>query len=322
MKTLISVIKESDIGTEVKSFFCVKSRYAPRKYANGFMFNIILADKSGEIELTYWGGGNEDAVQQVYDSFNEDVVVYVSGKVGEFRGKKIDVNEGLGEIRQAELDEYELDDFIVSTNQDIDEIWKELIETKDSFDNIHLKKLLEDFFDDDNFVKNFKKAPAAMLIHHSCVGGLLEHTWEVLRYCKAVADVHPSLDKSLLFTGAILHDIGKIKSFKVSMRVKQSKTGMLVGHIPIGTEMIRDKILNQTDFPSILKDKMIHMILSHHGKLEYGAGVEPKLPEAATLFQADMMGSKITQYIRAKKDAKSDSFQSGWNKYIGSVFLE
>lgn len=106
------------------------------------------------------------------------------------------------------------------------------------------------------------------------------------------------------------------------MQVKQSKMGMLVGHIPIGTEMIRNKISNQPDFPALLKDKMIHMILSHHGKLEYGAVIEPKLPEAAALFQADMMGSKITQYIRAKKDTAADGFQSEWNKYIGSVFLE
>lgn len=323
MKAFISEMMELDIGTEVKSYFCVKTRYPPRKYANGFMFNVILADKSGQIELTYWGGTNEEAVQTVYDSFSEDVVVYVSGKFGEFRGKKkIDVNEGFGEIRQAEPDEYELEDFIVSTNQNIDQMWNEIIETKNSLDNTHLKKLLEDFFDDNVFVTNFKKVPAAMRIHHSCVGGLLEHTWEVLRYCKAVADVHPSLDKSLLFTSAILHDIGKLKSFNISMQVKQSKMGMLVGHITIGTEMIHNKISNQTDFPDILKDKMTHMVLSHHGKLEYGAVVEPKLPEAAALFQADMMGSKITQYIRAKKDATADGFQSGWNKYIGSVFLE
>jgi 3'-5' exoribonuclease len=106
------------------------------------------------------------------------------------------------------------------------------------------------------------------------------------------------------------------------MHVKPSKSGILVGHIPIGTEMVRDKISKQPNFPIVLKDKIIHMILSHHGKLEYGAVVEPKLPEAATLHQADMMGSKITQYIRAKKDATTDGFQSGWNKYIGSVFLE
>ena len=322
MKTLISAVKESDTGTRVNSCFCVKSRNPPKSYAKGFMFNVIIVDKSGEIYLTYWGGKDEDAVRLVYDSINEDAVVYVSGTVGDYRGKKIDVNEGLGEIRQARPVEYELDDFIVTANQDIDELWSEILETKESLDNAHLKNLLDTFFSDSIFVDDFKKAPAASYIHHACVGGLLEHTWEVLRYCKAVAEVHPSLDKSLLFTGAILHDIGKIKAYDVSMRIKESKKGMLVGHTNIGTEFIIDRISRISNFPSLLKDKLIHMILSHHGKIEYGAVVEPKLPEAAALSSADDMGAKISQYIRAKKDAETDNFRSSWNKYTGSVFLE
>jgi len=322
MKTLISEIRESDIGTQVNSYFCVKYRHPPKPYAKGFMFNVGLADRSGEIELTYWGGQDEHAVRVIYDSFNADDIVYVSGKVGEFRGRKIDVNEGMGEIRQARPEEYALDDFIVTTNQDIGELWSEILETKESLDNTHLKNLLDAFFSDSVFVSNFKKAPAAMYIHHACVGGLLEHTWEVLRYCKAAAEVHSSLDKSLLFTGAILHDVGKIKEFDVSMSVRQSKKGMLLGHTYIGTEIVLDKISQLSTFPSLLKDKLIHMILSHHGKKEYGVSVQPNLPEAATLHYADEMGAKITQYIRAKKDADTDDFRSSWNKYIGSVFLE
>jgi len=322
MKTLISEIKELNNGTQVNSCFCVKYKHPSREYANGFMFNIGLADKSGEIELTYWGGRNEKAVQAIYDSFNADDIVYVSGTVGEFRGKKIDVNEGKGEIRQANSKEYELDDFIVTTNQDIEEMWSKITETKESLDNPHLKSLLDAFFSDNVFVEDFKKASAAMYIHHACIGGLLEHTWEVLRYCEAAASVHPSLEKALLFTGAILHDVGKIKEFEISMSIKQSKKGMLVGHTFLGIELILEKISGLTDFPPLLKGKLIHMILSHHGKQEYGAGQEPKLPEAAALHYADEMGAKITQYIRAKKDAVTDDFRSPWNKRIGSVFLE
>jgi len=322
MKTLISEIRKSDIGTQVNSYFCIKYRHPPKPYAKGFMFNVGLADKSGEIELTFWGGQDKDAVRAIYDSFNTDDIIYVSGKLAEFRGEKIDVNEGIGEIRQARPEEYELDDFIVTTNQDMDELWSEILETKESLDNTHLKSLLDAFFSDNVFVANFKKAPAAMYIHHACVGGLLEHTWEVLRYCKAAAKVHPSLDKSLLFTGAILHDVGKIEAFDVSMSIRESKKGMLLGHTYIGTVIVLDKISQLSTFPSLPKNKLIHMILSHHGKTEYGVGVEPKLPEAAALYCADEMGAKITQYIRAKKDADTDDFRSRWNKYIGSVFLE
>lgn len=322
MKTLISEIKTFDNGTGVCSCFCVKRRNSMKSYSNGYMFNLYLVDKSGEIVLNYWGGKTEGTVQQVFDSVQEDSIIYVTGKVGEFRGKKIDVNEGIGVIRPAECSEYDLADFIISTNQNIEKMWNDIIETIGEFDDLYLKKLFDDFFDDDYFVSGFKKSPAAIQIHHSCVGGLLEHTWEVLNYCKVVAEMHPSLDKSLLLTGAILHDVGKINSYEVSTRIKHSKSGVLLGHIPIATEMICEKISKQSDFPHMLKQKVLHMILSHHGKLEYGAVVEPKLPEAAALHHADLMSSKITQYIRAKKDSSPESFQSGWNKYIGSVFLE
>ena len=323
MKTLCSEIRELDNGTRINSCFCVKYQHPPREYANGFRFDVGLADKSGEIVLTYWGGQNADAVKAVYDSFGKDDIVWVSGLVDVYQNKKkININEGKGEIRRANPDEYQLDDFLHTTNQDIEEMWKKIIEIKESFNNPHLKGLLNAFFSDDVFVEELKKAPAAMYIHHACIGGLLEHTWEVLRYCETVADIHPSLDKELLFTGAILHDIGKMKEFNVSMSIKQSKKGMLVGHTFIGTELILEKISGLAAFPPLLKDKLIHMILSHQGKREYGAGQEPKFPEAVALYYADEIGSKLTQYIRAKKDAVTDDFRSPWNRRIGSVFLE
>ena len=323
MKLLCTEVKESDRGSAVNSVFCVKYKRPPRDYANGFRFDVGLADKSGEIELTYWGGPNEDAVKSIYDSFHGDDIIWVSGSVDVYQGKKrINVNEGRGVIRRANPDEYQLDDFLHATNQDKEEMWNKIVEIKESFANQDLKGLLDAFFSDSVFVEEFKKAPAAMYIHHSCIGGLLEHTWEVLRYCETVADVHHSLDRELLFTGAILHDIGKIREFNVSMSIKQSKTGFLLSHTFIGTELILEKISELPTFPPLLKHKLIHMILSHHGKSEYGAGQKPRLPEAAALHYADEIGSKVTQYIRAKKDAVTDDFKSPWNRRIGSVFLE
>jgi len=228
MKLSCAQIKETGDGSQIDSCFCVKYKRPTRQYAKGFRFDVGLADKSGEIELTYWGGYDEDKVKLVYNSINEENVVHVSGLVNNYQNKKtISVNEGKGEIRLAHPNEYQLDDFIHKTNQNIEEIWKEIIKIKESFVNQNLKSLLDTFLDDDVFVEEFKKAPAAMYIHHACVGGLLEHTWEVLRYCETAADIHQSLDRELLLTGAILHDIGKIKEFEVSMSIKQSKKGML-----------------------------------------------------------------------------------------------
>jgi len=323
MKLLCIKIRATDRGSQVDSCFSVKYKRPPREYKNGFRFDVGLADKSGEIELTYWGGNNKATVKSLYDSFGVDDIVYVSGFVDEYRNtKRISVNEEGGEIRLANSDEYQFSDFLSTTNQDVEKMWDEIIRTKDSFVDPHLKGLLDAFFRDDIFVEEFKKAPAAMYIHHACIGGLIEHTWEVLRYCKTAADIHRSLDRELLLAGAILHDIGKIKEFNVSSNIKQSKQGMLLGHTFIGTELILDKISELSDFPQLLRNKLIHMILSHHGRSEYGAGQEPKFPEAAALHYADEMGSKVTQYIRAKKDAVTDDFRSPWNKRIGSVFLE
>jgi len=323
MKSMCSEIKELDDGSPVNSYFCVKYQHPPTEYANGFRFVVGLADKSSEIELNYWGGQDKDAVKKVYDSFSEEDIVFVSGSVSVYREKKrINVNEGKGGIRLAKPDEYQFDDFLHTTNQDIEEMWNKIIGIIDTLDNPHLKGLLNAFFKDYVFVRKFKKAPAAMYIHHACIGGLLEHTWEALRYCETAADIHPSLDRELLFTGTILHDIGKIKEFNVSMCIKQSRKGMLLGHTFIGAEHMLEKISGLIDFPPLLKDKLISMVLSHHGKNEYGASQEPEFPEAAALHYADEISSKVTQYIRAKKDAVTDGFRSPWNRRIGSVFLE
>jgi 3'-5' exoribonuclease len=323
MKLLCIDIKATDSGSPVNSCFIVKYKRPLQKYKNGFRFVVSLADKSGEIELTYWGGHNKAAVKAVYVSFGEGDIVYVSGFVDNYLNKKrISVNEPGGEIRLANSDEYEFNDFLPTTNQDIEKMWNEIIEIKESFANPHLKGLLDAFFSDEIFVGKFKKAPAAIYIHHACIGGLLEHTREVLRYCETAVDIHPSLARELLFTGAILHDIGKIEEFNVSSSIKQSKKGMLFGHTFIGVELMLEKISELSDFPQLLRDKLIHMILSHHGKSEYGAGQKPKFPEAAALHYADEIGSKVTQYVRAKKDADTDDFSILWNERIGSVFLE
>jgi len=322
MKKLCKEVKQCEDGTLVSSFFRVKTRRIPRKYTKGYMFDVIVTDKSGEIDLTYWGGNDLDAVQSVFDSFAIGNVVYVSGTVHTWRDqKKINVGEGSGEIRLANEGEYDLDDFIYKTNQDPELLWSYITGIKDSISNPHLKALLNAFFDDEEFAEKFKRIPAAILYHHACIGGLLEHTWEVLKYCEKAVEIHPSLDKDLLFSGAILHDIGKIRENEVSVGINQTREGMLLGHIYIGAEWVKDKISTISDFPSLLSDKLIHIILSHHGKQEYGSFQTPQFPEAATVSCADDIGSRVSQYIRAKKDKNTDDFRR-YVRHLGPIFLE
>lgn len=324
MTTTSCNIKELDIGTWITSCFCVLSKKVTRPYKNGFRFDATLANKSGEIELTYWGGQHKDAVDKIYDSFSIDDIVSVSGSVSVYQNEiKLSINEGKGEIRKAEPNEYNVNDFIHKTNRNVDEMWRKIVEIKDSLSDPHLKALLDAFFSDGDFVKDFKKAPAAEYYHHACAGGLLEHTEEVLRYCETIASIHTSsLNKDLLFTGAILHDIGKVKELNVKMSIKLSEEGVLLGHVFIGVNAILEKISGLATFPPLLEDKLIHLILSHHGKNEWGALLEPRIPEAAALHYADLMSSKVTQYIRAKKDAATDDFMTYDRRIRSRVFLK
>lgn len=313
-------IKDLAHGSRVSSIFSVKYKHPPRGYRNGFMFTVGLADMSGEIEATYWGGSNPNTVHEVYDSFKEDDVISVSGIVGTFKERlKIDVDPDSGGMAPAE--EYDADWFVARSTRDVDELLLTILKTAESMENIHLQELLRSFFKDADFVEKIKKAPAAMYIHHACIGGLLEHTLNVLNICEGVWDIYPSMDRDLLLSGAILHDIGKIQEFKVTTNIKISEEGMLLGHISVGLEMLQHRIRELEGFPEELAMKLSHIILSHHGKGEYGSPREPQFPEAAVVHYADEMDAKIFQYIRIKEDADTEDFHV-YSKRLGQIYLK
>ncbi len=312
-------VKDLEFGKKVESKFSVKYRHPPREYRNGFMFVVGLADKTGEIEATYWGGKNAEAVRKVYEGFREGDVVYVSGIVGEFRDKlKIDVNEGEGIVRKT--DEYEIEDFIAKSEKSIEEMASKLKESINSIGDSYLRSLLNSFFGDARFFEEFKKAPAAMYIHHACIGGLLEHTLNVVKLCEAACSIHP-LDRDLLLTGAILHDVGKLREFRATTNIKISEEGMLRGHIIIGDELVQEKIKSIGGFPEALRLKLSHIILSHHGSSEYQSPKKPQFPEAVAVHYADELDSKLYQYLSAKKEASTEDFRT-YTKRLGEIYLK
>jgi len=319
---MVQFIKDLRNNDPVESTFSVKYKHPPKKYVKGLMFGIGLTDRTGEIEATFWGkAGEEESVRKTYDSFQVNDIVVVSGKIGEFRNKlKINIDPEDGGIRKAKPSEYSIEDFIPRTNQDVEKIVENIKAIIQSFENPHLKRLLELFFEDENFMRSFKRVPAAMYMHHACIGGLLEHIWEVVQICQTAAAIHTSLNKDLLLAGAILHDCGKIEEFNVTTNIKVSEVGMLRGHISLGEEMVIEKIRSIKDFPSELKMKLLHIVLSHHGKKENGALKEPQFPEAATIYYADELSSKVTQYIRLKKDVDTEDFRT-YSKTLGEIYL-
>jgi len=316
-----TLIKDLSVNDTVETYFSVKYKHPVREYRNGFMFTSGVSDRSGEIEVVYWGMRDEERVRGVYESFEVGDVILVKGKVSVFNEKtKIDVNEGLGEIRKCAPGEYDMGEFIPVTNQDVDSLWSYLVGIKDSMEDPGLKALLESFFDDQDFVTAFKKAPGAMYYHHACIGGLLEHTWGVLLILETVHRIHPSLDHDLMMAGGILHDIGKMKEFEVTTNIKVSEVGMLRGHISLGEEMVRERITAIGGLQEPLESKLLHIIISHHGKGENGSPKDPQFPEAVAVHYADLFDSQLTQYIRAKKDASTEDFRT-YIKRLGEIYL-
>ena len=190
---------------------------------------------------------------------------------------------------------------------------RELANRINALGNEYLKKLLKSILSGESY-KSYVNVPAGKAWHHSYVHGLLEHTLEIIKICDLMCDIHPELNRDLLICGAILHDFGKTQELTYEPNFDYTDKGKLLGHIVISAieiEKAAKKILN---FPDNLKDQLIHLVLSHQGKLEYASPVEPKTIEAIALYHADELSAKINAYkLAIKAEVNSDS---GWTKYL------
>jgi 3'-5' exoribonuclease len=315
-------VRNFALGDEIDDVFSVKYKKPPRKYANGFMFEVRIADRTGDITVKFWGPADEASVRKTYDAFKAGEVVRVKGQAVTYRDvMEISVNvESGGFVKPVQAPEYRYEDFVGRSEMDPDQMMTQLNSYIKKVENAHLQRLLSSFFSDEEFVDKFKQAPASISIHANWIGGLLEHTLNVTSICDFLMKRYPKLDKDLLLSGAVLHDIGKVVEYSVTTNIDESTDGMLRGHIVAGSEMITKACEKIPDFPENLKLKMAHMILSHHGKPEQGSPKRPQFPEAAVVNLADDMDAQIEQYIRAKEEAQTDDHWI-YNKRLGLIYL-
>ncbi len=314
-------VKDLKEGEEVETTFSVKFKKPIRRYARGFMFELRLSDRSGEITAKYWGQKEEDAVRKVYASFDANDVVHVKGLASSYRDvPEIAISpENKGRIMRVELSCIDLTDFVDVSDTDLGVMRQEITQAISSVQNAHLHHLLELVFVDE-FMDQFVKAPASMWLHCNWVGGLAEHTLNVMRTCEFLSKSYPELDRDLLVTGALMHDIGKVLEYDVKTSIDVSEEGMLRGHIIIGAEMVSRACDLIEGMPDSLRLKIIHMVLSSHGELEFGSPKKPQFPEAVALNFADNIDAKLEQYIVAKDNAQTED---PWiyHKKLGHIYL-
>lgn len=322
---LCKELVDCEDGTIVDTTFCLSKKIGFRSdNRGGYMFIGELSDKTGFINFVYWGGTEQDQVKKIFDSLRVNSIINLRGTLGTHnKRRQISINSRVVDnyIQVAGEANIDVSKFLPETNQDIDEMWSYLDKVITSVENPYLKEIFKKFCEDREFMGLFQTLPGARLYHHACKGGLLEHVWETMQYCEIVTQVHPSLDRDLVIAGAFLHDIGKIRENKMHMNISETREGMLLGHIFLGANMIKEKITKIKGFPKTLENKLLHIILSHHGTVETGAVVEPMTAEAAAVSTADTMGSLVTQYIRARKDSATGDFKT-YIRPIGRVFVE
>jgi 3'-5' exoribonuclease len=192
-------------------------------------------------------------------------------------------------------------------------MFTEILEFIEGLENKHLKQLLRLFMSNKKFVNDYKTSTAAVRYHHAFQGGLLEHSLNVAKICDKATDIYDNLNRDLLIAGAILHDVGKIKEYSSGVNLKMTNTGRLLGHITIGYGWVLEKISQIKGFPPDLSDRLLHIILSHHGHLEYGSPKRPKIMEAFIVYHADHLDGDIGGFNIIMENT---SDENDWSEYV------
>ncbi len=273
----------------ITGFFAAGSKQARTKKDGARYFAMTLCDRTGTIEARMWdvdGAGD----------FEPGDVVKIRGQVCRYN-EKLQIN--VDKIRRAAANEYDLGDFVPQTARDIEEMWSELKAWVASFTDPHLKALLEAFLADAEIAAALRQAPAAKTLHHAWIGGLLEHLLSLMSMCDLAAKHYPGINRDLLLTGVVLHDIGKLRELRWGTSFDYTLEGQLLGHITIGLGMIERRMDGIPDFPRAKRVLVEHLVLSHHGKYEFGSPKLPMTPEAILLHYLDDLDAKM-QTVRAE----------------------
>jgi 3'-5' exoribonuclease len=272
-------------GERISEVYLCKFKQSALTKAGKAYDNVILQDKTGTIDAKIWDPGSIGI-----DEFDTMDYVAITGDVTSFQGT---LQLSIKRARKVGEGEYNPSDYLPISEYDIDGMYIELMGYINSIKNPHLSKLLHAFFDNANFEKRFKFHSAAKSVHHGFVGGLLEHTLSVTRNCDFFAKNYPIINRDLLLTAAMFHDVGKLSELSTFPENDYTDAGQLLGHIVIGYEWVGAEIKKIEGFPVVLANELRHCILAHHGELEFGSPKKPALVEAWALSFADNMDAKM-----------------------------
>lgn len=305
----IDTLKEGD---SVRSIYLCKGKRSAETRNGKPYDNLILQDKTGTLDGKVWdpnSGGIAD--------YDEKDFIEVFGEVVSYNNA---LQLNIRQIRKVYEDEYNPADYMPATENNVDTMYAELLTYVSGVENVYLRQVLEYYFvNDEEFIKTFKAHSAAKSVHHGFAGGLLEHTLSIVKMCAYYVTAYPLLNKDLLITAAIFHDIGKVRELSEFPENDYTDDGQLLGHIVIGVEMISDAVRSIEGFPTALASQLKHCVVAHHGELEFGSPKKPALAEAVALHYADATDAKMQTLAEIWKDKKNANAQwLGYNRLFES----
>jgi 3'-5' exoribonuclease len=298
-------IKDIRPGDKILDSFLVAEKNLAFSQKGSPYLNLRLKDRTGEVEGKIWENADEWDKQ-----FKKGDVIQVQSRAVSFKNT---LQLSIHDVEKLDEPDINPADFFSSAGRDIEEMFTELMSYVGEMETPYLKSLLESFFRDEAIATLFRKAPAAKTFHHVYIGGLLEHTLSVVQLLEQVADHYNGIDRDMLITGGLLHDIGKIYEFSYDRIIDYSDQGRLVGHIVIGVEMLDKKIATINDFPDLVAMELRHLLLSHHGTQEFGSPKRPKTVEALIVHYIDDLDAKVNAFQTYIDESPDDD--SKWTPF-------
>jgi len=300
----------TDLGSEqnITTFFLVHEKEIRNTREGKAYLRLELGDRSGTIEARMW-----DQFDAVVKDINRDDFVKVQARVEIYRNKP---QLSLQNLRLAKPEEIDLADFLPHTKEDVGKLYAQLLEYAGSIANPWLRKLTTGILSDPKIAARFKRAPAAKVMHHAYLGGLVEHVISLCGLAKQIAAHYPELDVDLLLTAAILHDVGKLDELCYERAVNYTVEGQLLGHIMMEFESVSKAMDAIEGFPANLKTVVQHMLISHHGQYEFGSPKLPMIREALAFHYMDDLDSKLAA---ARAALALDSGEPEWSAYSGAL---
>lgn len=311
-KTLF--IKDLSAGDSVCTRFLIRQKQMLSNKNGKPYLAVLLSDKTGDLEARVWEGADQMTLL-----FSEGDVVTISGRVNSFQNRLQISVEHLVPVPPSEVD---LNEFLSTPLIDVDSLYNDLLKTFENLRNPYVKELGLALLRDPEISKRYKICPAAKTIHHAFVGGLLAHSMQLIRLVDSILPLYEDIDRDIMVFGCAFHDFGKIFELHTQGRMGYTDEGRLVGHIAIGVSLIDRKIQSIPEFPQELEWHLKHLILSHHGHLEYGSPKKPHTIEAELLHLVDHMDSRMNSIQTFMKNDKTDARWTGYHQAYDQYYFK